>query len=270
MGVAFGADLDRDGIPDPIVAEVTPARARSERLVLVSSVSGIALHSYPVTDVRRLRSIVDVNGDGTRDVLASAPAVELVLSGADLSLIQSVDVLTLTKPPNATDVAEIDGEFCLLGWIDLHCYETHEYEERLVCVSLESSTLRWEYSERGSDSSDSAVVTTCGDVDGDGVRDVLVGWPLFLSDAVHVHSGRNGALLRYDQRPFDHYGLAHFGTDVASLPDVDGDGVDDYATSDVQQGNQSPGRVHFVSGKTGAVLDSFGAVRLMSRGLAWL
>ncbi|MBI3811090.1 MAG: FG-GAP repeat protein [Nitrospirae bacterium] len=93
-----------------------------------------------------------------------------------------------------------------------------------------------------------------GDVNGDGVPDVIVGSPHNspngVSDAgsVYVYSGSNGSLI------FKINGLvagAELGTSVALIGDINGDGREDFAAGAPRQGG---GAVYVFSGATGQVL----------------
>jgi FG-GAP repeat len=110
-------------------------------------------------------------------------------------------------------------------------------------------TLSW-----GNDSFGS-VFELLPDVDGDGIRDLVIGAPLEdqvkrnrQDGSVHVVSGSTGAIIRshvggkYDQ----------LGTDVAVLDDVDGDGVADYSGIGSAFGLRDV--VTVWSGQTGAMI----------------
>jgi hypothetical protein len=101
-----------------------------------------------------------------------------------------------------------------------------------------------------------------GDLDGDGVPDVLVGaldyvdpaQSYWAPGAVIACSGRDGSLLQL------HFGDGdgqYLGAAVAGLDDVDGDGTPDFlagAPNDATVKNPGSGFVRCFSGRTGAIL----------------
>ncbi len=103
-------------------------------------------------------------------------------------------------------------------------------------------------------------VAVLGDINFDGWIDVLVGsfnydvsGPAYEDGAAFVVSTQDGSFLR------QHFGSARFGRFGFALdggPDLDGDGVSDYAVgAPLERGKQAmSGRVHVFSGATGAVL----------------
>lgn len=101
-------------------------------------------------------------------------------------------------------------------------------------------------------------VAGIGDVNGDGVPDVLVGAPGVTGVATgsaHVFSGADGTLIR---RHDGEGGVENFGKSVAALGDVDGDGAGDYAVGaprfGVGVGTEARGYVKVYSGASGEEL----------------
>lgn len=104
-----------------------------------------------------------------------------------------------------------------------------------------------------------ASLARIADLDGDGVAEMLVGaWSASFPGALQtglarVLSGSSGATLR------EHRGDSaqdHFGWTVAGLGDVDGDQIEDYAVSAVDDDDNggSAGSVRIFSGASGATL----------------
>ncbi len=103
-----------------------------------------------------------------------------------------------------------------------------------------------------------AALAAAGDVDGDGLDDILVGAPeaataAIQSGAVFLYSGGTGALLlQIDGAANDRMGAA-----VAGLDDLDGDGVSDFVVGADQALSSNPfvkGLAYLISGQTGGVI----------------
>lgn len=268
--VGFADDRDGDGLPEFVRWTGSAAEAEGPRLELISSRTGGIIASRPqgvdwhFHSGRRARFVADVNGDEHADIAVMDALRSTLLSGVDLS---ELHVLQNSNPSDAMQAYTFNAGNALelgdgLVWIS---FSTSAGPERLDCTSISDHRLRWSVAIPGGNSTDWGVVACGGDVNADGVNDVLVGWPLFMEDAVYVLSGRDGSLLRTDRA--SGYGNAHFGTDLVPLPDLDQDGVSEYAVSDLQGGNSNAGRVSIVSGRSGKHVDAFGAIRLAARSI---
>jgi hypothetical protein len=92
-------------------------------------------------------------------------------------------------------------------------------------------------------------VANAGDVDGDGVPDQLVAGQNTTNGIVRLFSGASGAVLFTDVGAVNDY----FGRGLASLGDVTGDGVPDFAAGGPQFAG-APGYVKVYSAATGSLL----------------
>ncbi|MCA8972473.1 MAG: FG-GAP repeat protein, partial [Planctomycetes bacterium] len=93
-----------------------------------------------------------------------------------------------------------------------------------------------------------------GDIDADGVADVLV-TTLFNTtrfNYVYAYSGRTGVLLQTHAGSSDD----DFGRSTAILGDIDDDGHADYVIGVRYGGHVYSGRAEFISGKTGSTIDT--------------
>jgi FG-GAP repeat len=111
-----------------------------------------------------------------------------------------------------------------------------------------------------------ASVAVIGDVDGDGVPDLVAGAPGMTGlgqdqrGEVALISGKTGQIRAFMGLGVPVAAGAHLGTAVAPIGDVDGDGVGDFAVSAPDaspSGRTHAGVVYFLSGRDGHPLDHF-------------
>ena len=123
---------------------------------------------------------------------------------------------------------------------------------------------RWEGDASGDAFGD--VVAAPGDLDGDGVPDVLVGAKPYSrtetrAGYIRAFSGKDGQTLRTIRVPPPE-GRVNVGLHLAisGLGDLDGDGCADFGYGTVHQGSDwlEPGTAHVLSGKSGKELFTWG------------
>jgi hypothetical protein len=194
-------DFDLDGIPDYLSGNVYACKVRSGRnnAVLATFING----NYS-GNMSQACGAGDIDLDGIPDLWIMGGALQLV-SGADGSVIHSHP---LPNPGAQTNSKHGD------------------------------------------------ILERLGDVDGDGVDDVVVGRPpqalLTVDSRVRIVSGATGLLIReYLAAP-----AALLGYAVSSAGDVDGDGVDDVLAG-APGGFGGRGEAFVWSGATGAELHHF-------------
>jgi len=120
-------------------------------------------------------------------------------------------------------------------------------------------------------------VSGAGDVDGDGYTDVVVGASReapgdspYDAGRAYVYSGRTGVLLHTLVSPNEGSGGGLFGTSVAGVGDVDGDGDDDVVIGAYRESpGGSPymaGSAYLFSGQTGELLQTLISPQGSTRG----
>jgi hypothetical protein len=267
--VAGAGDVDGDGHPDAIVGAPDNANAGPDggMVRMFSGRDGSVIRSIdgPTANDRFGRSVGgggDADADGYDDVVVGAP-VEFgtgtahVLSGRNGSSIWRFngDAIGDEFGHSVAFVGDVDGD----GFADIavgaHLNANSGPNGGLVrvfsgrtgnplyTVDAPSADDRFGYSVRGA-----------GDVDLNGVPDVLVGAPVeFGTGTAFVLDGRTGAVLR--KLHGDDIG-DRFGHSVGGAGDVDGDGYADFlvgAPEDDDTGANA-GSVRLLSGRTGAPL----------------
>jgi hypothetical protein len=206
----------------------------------------------------------------SRTAAALAVAVALVaVSGASASgtFVQPVRVLHTFHGPTTgkgayfgwavSGVGDIDGDHVT----DLVVGEVNggsHMRGRVWVYSGRTGRLLFRRAGRANDQNGYAVADA-GDVNGDGVPDVVSGAPGVGSAVghVYVYSGATGTTL---VRLAGHHPGDQFGAAVSSAGDVNGDGYPDLLIGAPGSGS-APGRAYVVSGRTFRVLRVLSAHR---------
>jgi FG-GAP repeat/K319L-like, PKD domain/PKD domain len=279
QGDAFGralaaaGDVDGDGLPDLVVGApgadtggTNAGRIRvlrgSDGLVLRTIDGGAGFDAFGSA----VAGAGDVDGDGLADVIAGAPGANgntgyaKVYSGLGGALLYTFAGAAAGDRMGAAvaGVGDLDGD----GHADVAVGAPGSSAGapgggRVVVYSGADGAPLLEL--RGTDpyAALGSAVSKAGDVDGDGLPDLVVGAPAFSGVAANAGRadlyGGDGALLR---QWFGSVAQDQFGFSVAGAGDFDADGVPDVVVGIVgsDTGGQSAGEARVLSGADGHVL----------------
>ncbi len=274
-----GADINGDGNSDLIVGAPRDDNngAESGSARVFSGADGSVIYNLNGESdgysFGRSTCGADTNGDGAADVVVGAPSDDTngenngsvrVFSGTDGTSLFSFfgDSAGDLFGRTVTDAGDVDGDGVddRIEGAPLNDNNGTDSGSARVVSGSDGSVI---YSFDGDSPGDQfgAAVAAAGDVNGDGVADLIVGAPFddnngIGSGSARLFSGSDGSVL------FSFDGASagdRFGLSVAGIGDVNGDGFDDVAVGAPFADNNGvdSGSVVLFSGSDGSVIFTF-------------
>ena len=277
--VAGLGDLDGDGRPEFVVGSPSE-QTNGQRTGTVRVFSGAdraLLYLVPGSSADHffggaVSGIGDLDGDGVEDVVVGAPANgsslgrALVISGADGSQIHVLHGFAARDwfGSSVSGLGDVDGDGMAEILVGAPGSDTNGLESGSAYVfSGRDGTLLYSLNGELESAGFGASLNGIGDADGDGRADFVVGAPrddsgFRESGSARVFSGVDGTEIYtlHGDRSED-----YFGSSVAGLGDVDGDGLGDLVVGALEVTffpvSTLEGRAQVFSGVDGAVLISY-------------
>lgn len=254
--IRFHTDIDGDGIPEMLVSDYTKSSGgyfRNGRLDVLSGSNRALLATLTGSaDEERLGQDIlpceDLDGDGIEDFLASRKdGTVTAFSGSHFGIlyrtvspwagsIMRAPVLTYLEDVNGDQIRDFtiaDGQLYPPG--------SSVRTGAIAAYSGASGSLLWSQTGTNQAPSLGEACTPIGDVDSDGIGDLVASSMHFLA----CYSATSGALLW----EIDHPGVYSTQTTLASLSDINGDGIAEFAL-----GSRYSNAVHVLSGSNGSNL----------------
>ena len=281
--VSSAGDVDGDGSSDVIVGapDADPnGLANAGSAYVYSGATGAMIWQFDGAAAEDgLGSSVsgagDVDGDGFDDVIVGAPEADpgglsaagsaFVYSGATGSLLRQIDgaVAFDFLGGSVSGAGDVDGDGfddVILGAIQAESSAIVNTGSAFVHSGATGAVI-WRFDGSATQDLMGQSVAGAGDVNGDGLGDLIVGaMPMFsggilLAGSAFVYDGATGGLIwRFDGTA----GYERLGSSVSGAGDVDRDGFDDLLVGAPGTGSSGSevdaGAAHVYSGATGLLL----------------
>lgn len=226
----LGSDLTGDGVSEVVFC----SGSYNDRVHCVNGATGAMAWVYYGGDAfMDIRSCQDINGDGTRDVVAclgddAVPEKVIALSGINGAILWQRQIGNSLW--NLAFIDDLTGD-------GIREVVPSTWGSTLTCINGADGSVVWSVATNGQQR-----VAALDDVNGDGVADIAVGYN--TTSAARCFSGANGALLW--SAPFTDWTWA-----IDRVADVTGDGINDVAVGDFD------GKATVLDGVTGQVFWSW-------------
>jgi len=260
-------DADGDGVDD--IGVLGPEKLESWlRFVTFSGKSGSLIDSLSVEDRSRTRGMAhsgecgfvelpDLDGDGVRDlaILVDGSMTRPAICSA-WSRKRKVELWSIPSPLAR---AGTTGELGLIGDLDGDGAEdlAVTFLDTVDVVSSKKGSLLHRLARSEKDDLWMRFghrVCSLGDIDGDGVHDLVLSEPHeWFGGVLRAYSGRDGKPL-WTKAPPPEVDVRSLGYSLAVVGDVDGDGIDDVIAGTSGSDTAAPGCAVLLSGKKGTPL----------------
>jgi len=281
--IAAAGDVDNDGVPDLIVGAWNNAAGGSSagRAYVYSGASAPALYtitgSMPGDTLGdSVAGAGDINNDGFDDLIIGIPTSDTGASNTgSVMIISGIDGSTLYTKHGQNENDRLGVCVAGIGDVDADGFDdfaagAHLFDDggpiadnrgQIRVYSGQTGGQIYSLTGEGAGDNFGWAVNAAGDVNADGIPDIVVGAP--LNDAlgsntgrVYIYSGPDGALLHTftGERASDKLGLT-----VAPAGDIDADGHADVLTGawwhdEGDDSSDNRGRAYAFSGRTGVPL----------------